>query len=331
MAGFRNYPPAHGIRVPAAVLDAFVRRLLLGVGMDETGAQLVAGLLVATDARCVLSHGTRKLQEYLPKLRDGRVNPQPRVRAETDFAATAVIDGDGGLGHHACHFGMSQAIEKAKAFGVGTVTCYNHYHFGSAGKWSRMALQHDCIGLAISCHRFEPNADNSILGSVSSSPFSIAIPAGDQPAMVLDMGGMMPRGGSVEENPMPFFKGLGLGTMNVMLGGLLAGIWRPEVTSSTCQWESNQGAFLTAWDVRCFMKLEQFRAEMDRWIGRARQMQPVVGFDQAELPGGMEAIWSRKSEQSGIALSDEHRQLLEDFAEEAGEAAPFDEYESTRY
>jgi LDH2 family malate/lactate/ureidoglycolate dehydrogenase len=116
-----------------------------------------------------------------------------------------------------------------------------------------------------------------------------------------------------------------------MLGGLLAGIWRPEVTSSTCQWESNQGAFLTAWDVRCFMKLEQFRAEMDRWIGRARQMQPVVGFDQAELPGGMEAIWSRKSEQSGIALSDEHRQLLEDFAEEAGEAAPFDEYESTRY
>ncbi len=333
MAKFRNYPPEHGIRVPAKVLDEFVGRLLRSAGMEAESADLVAAHLVATDARCVLSHGTRKLHEYLPKLRDGRVNPHPEVRAEREFGATAVIDGDGGLGHQACHEGMTQAITRAREVGVGAVTTYNHYHFGSAGTWSRMALEHDCVGLAISCHRFLPDTDNDILSSVGSSPISIAIPAGEQPDMVLDMGAnLMPRTRQLlEQHPLPFFKALGIGTVNVMLGGLLAGIWRPEVMPPTSKWEANQGSFLTAWDIRRFMDVEQFHNEMDRWVGHVRQMQPVDGFDRAELPGGMEVQWSGESAARGIPLSDDHRRLLEGLADEAGESSPFVEYEATRY
>lgn len=333
MAALRNYPPAHGILVPAAALDDLVRRLLRGAGMDEAGAALVAGLLVATDSRCVFSHGTRALQEYLPKLRDGRVNPRPRVRAERDDGATAVIDGDGGLGHQACHAGMTLAIERARAFGVGAVTTYNHYHFGSAGKWTRMAVAADCVGLAISSHRFKPSLERTVLNSVGSSPISIAIPAGQQPPMILDMGGgLLPQTPELlAQVPLAFFKALGLGTANVMLGGLLAGIWRPEVLPPDSKWESNQGSFLTAWDVAHFMDVAQFKAQMDEWVGRARQMQPVPGFERAELPGGMEWGWELEAAQRGIPLGDEHRQLLVRLAAEAGEPTPFAACEGTRF
>lgn len=330
---FRNYPPEHGIRVPLAALDDLVRRILRAAGLDEAGAAVVAGHLVATDGRCVFSHGTRKLEEYLPKLRDGRVNPRPAVRAERDEGATAVVDGDGGLGHQACDFGMRLAIAKARAFGVGAVTTWNHYHFGSAGKWTRLAVAADCIGLATSSHRFRPSPDRLVTQAVGSSPVSIGIPAGDQPPMVLDMGaGFLPHTPELMETaPMALFKVLGIGSANVMLGGLLAGIWRPEVLPPRSRWESNQGSFLTAWNVAAFMEVPRFKALMDDWVARARRMQPVPGFDRAELPGGLEWSFEREAARGGVLLADEHRDLLEGFAREAGEATPFAAFEATRF
>jgi len=333
VAKFRNYPPEHGFRVPAAYLEDVVSRMFRSVNMDEEGAQLLARLLVANDECCVFSHGTKKLTEYLGQIHAGVVNPTPQLKVEKEGGASAVIDGDGGMGHIACHLGMSMAIEKAKEHGVGSVTTYNHYHFGAAGTWSRMALEHDCIGMASSSHRFYPNPQGMVTSAVASSPISFAIPANQQPPIVLDMGGHMVAAteSNMEHIPGAVFKGLGLGAVIVSLGGGLAGIYRPEVMPGVSRWESNQGSHLTAWSVAHFADVEAFKTEMDRYISEARSARPLPGMERAELAGGMEWAWEQESKQLGVIVSDKHRQFLEDRADECGVVTEFDQFEANRF
>lgn len=329
----RNYPPDHGIRVPATVQQDHVTDLLGAAGMEREGAALVAGFLVDCDRRCVFSHGTKALDRYVSKLQDGSVNPRPRVTVERQDGATAVVDGDGGLGYHACHEGMRIAIEGARKFGVGAVTTYNHFHFGAAGNWTRMALAEGFIGMAVSSHRFRADAEAVVTRAVGSSPLSIAIPAGEQPPFVLDMGGsFLPSSPELMERfPNAFFKALGIGSVSVILGGVLAGIWRSEVSEPVSKWESNQGSFLTAWDVSRFMDPAQFAAEMDRHLADVRAMKPFPGMDRAELPGGMEYAWERENAERGIPLSDDHLKILTDWAQRLGVESPYSNYEDTRF
>lgn len=328
----RNYPPDSGIRVPADVHAEFFRKLLLGIGMDEDGAALVTGYLVACDTRHVFSHGTKRaMDEYLPKTQEGRINPRPQVKVERDDGATVVIDGDGGLGYFACDRAMELINERARQFGVGAATTYNHHHFGAAGNWTRRALEQGFVGYASSCHRFKANPDQVVTRAVGSSPMSIAIPAGHQPPFVLDMGGLSIPGSEemMEQAPQAFFKALGIGSVSVILGGVLAGIWREEAVNN--RWESNQGSFLTAWDIGRFMDPEQFSDEMDRHVAEVRSMQPFPGMDRAELPGGMEHAWERESREAGIPISEPHRQKLEEWGERLSVASPYSEYEHTRF
>lgn len=330
----RNYPPDHGIRVPTAVHEDFIARLLAAAGLNAAGAALVASFLAGCDRRCVYSHGSKRMaEEYLGKIAEGRINPRPAVRVDRQHGATAVIDGDGGLGYHACHLGMSMAIEQARELGVGAVTTFNHHHFGAAGNWTRMAVDAGFVGMAVSSHRFRANPDNVVTQAVGSSPLSVAIPAGDQPPFVLDMGGSFLPGSDelMAQFPNVFFKALGIGSINVILGGVLAGIWRPELLADDAKWESNQGSFLTAWDVSRFMDPAQFRREMDRHMADARAMKPFPGMERAELPGGMEFAWERDNREKGIPLADGHCELLSARAETLGVEAPYADYENTRF
>ena len=86
---------------------------------------------------------------------------------------------------------------------AGVVT-RNHFHFGGAGKYSRMALAEDCIGFATSAHRFTPGAGQSILSASGGSPMSFAIPAGQEPPIVIDMGAYI--GGSGELSQEQLFQ-----------------------------------------------------------------------------------------------------------------------------
>ena len=97
------------------------------------------------------------------------------------------------------------------------------------------------------------------------------------------------------------------------------------------KWESNQGSFLTAWDVSRFMDPAQFAVEMDRHLADVRAMKPFPGMDRAELPGGMEYAWERENAERGIPLSDDHLKILTDWAQRLGVESPYSNYEDTRF
>jgi len=79
------------------------------------------------------------------------------------------------------------------------------------------------------------------------------------------------------------------------------------------------------------MPVDQFKSEMDRFIGEARAMRPFPGFEQAELPGGLEWRRERDYARDGIPVSAEHQQSLQDLADELQVETPFEEYEHTRF
>ena len=167
------------IRVSADALRQLTIDLFEKVGTSRADAELMARLLVETDLRGVSTHGTFKIPDYVRKMRNGQVNPRPTIRVVNETRTTQVIDGDGGLGHFPCYQGTHWAVQQAKEYGTAAVTTYNHFHFGGAGKYTRIALENDCIGLAISSHRFKPDPEKPVWNASGGSPISIGLPASD--------------------------------------------------------------------------------------------------------------------------------------------------------
>jgi len=54
-----------------------------------------------------------------------------------------------------------------------------------------------------------------------------------------------------------------------------------------------------------------------------RQLQPLEGFDEAYLPGGVEAARERAYREQGIPVGPEHQERLEEIADELGLGVPW--------
>lgn len=329
----RNTPPDHGIRVPYETHSAFIAKLFGAAGMGGDEAGLMGRILATADKRCVYSHGTQQAPGYLPKLRDGEVNPRPNVTTVRESETVVVLDGDGGMGYGPSHRGMETAIEKALAHGLGAAATRNHFHFGAAGNYSRMALEHGCVGWALSTHRVALDPNNVIMSASGGSPMSLAFPTRNQPPLVLDMAAafMGYKDELFQEYYALFAKSLGLAVALQALGGILAGIWRPEFQPPRSKWYSNQGAFLLAMKIDHFVDLDEFERSLDDFVAKARKMRPFPGMPHAELPGGMEWRWEKENEEKGVPLSDDHRLRLEEIAHTLGVAHPYEAFESTRF
>jgi LDH2 family malate/lactate/ureidoglycolate dehydrogenase len=110
-----NVVPTEFVRVMPDQLRGFVSEVFAKVGVPQEQAELLAQLLVATDLRGVFSHGTRQTVGYARLVREGKLNPRPQVRAVKEDASTAMLDGDGGLGHFASWRAAHMAVEKGKS------------------------------------------------------------------------------------------------------------------------------------------------------------------------------------------------------------------------
>ena len=279
-----NIVPKEFIRVMPDVMQGFVSEAFpegrcLGGGRCAHSTPIGA----YGSARCVQSWYPPNARGYIGMMLDGKVNPRPNVRCIDESPTTAVYDGDGGMGHFAAYHAATAAVKKAKEMGLGAATSRNHFHFGSAGKYSRLALAADCAGFAVSCHRFRHSPDGAIATATGASPMSFAIPAGNQPPIVVDMATgidtKLPLEQAFGQSPAAFFKMLGLSHVSHALGGFMAGIWLfDKPPDPPTIWEgANQGAFIAAIDISRFRPIDAYKAEIDRHIHDARQMQPRTG------------------------------------------------------
>ena len=103
------------------------------VGVPEEDARITVEILLWADLRGVTTHGINRLLAYIPRLRNGLINPRPKIRVESQTPVTGLVYGDDGLGPVVGTKGMKEAIRKAKDYGIAFVGCRDSNNFGAAG------------------------------------------------------------------------------------------------------------------------------------------------------------------------------------------------------
>ena len=179
--------PAADTRISAQAVEGFTAALLQGVRVLPHDARPVAWVYTTQSLRGVGHHDINSLPARLNRLTEGSINPRPEIRILASQDATAVIDGDNGLGELVTHRAMSLAIEKATVRGVGFVTARSSNHFLAAAPYALMATQAGMIGLAfsntISCMAAHGANDDAI----GNNPFGFAAPTAAGYPIVFDI------------------------------------------------------------------------------------------------------------------------------------------------
>ena len=96
------------------------------------------------------------------------------------------LDAGNGLGHPVSMHAMERTIDKGARSRRRFTTVRNSNHYGIAGYYAMMALEHDMIGISStdSIHFAVPTFGRDKMQG--TNPFAFAIPAGEEPAFVLD-------------------------------------------------------------------------------------------------------------------------------------------------
>ena len=179
-------------------LFSFTKNIFLQMGSSGANADTAAKALLSADLRGVDSHGIARLGGYVRLWEAGRVNANPSIHIIHETPSTAVIDGDKGLGLVVAPAAMQVAIDKAKHAGTGWVSVKNSNHFGIAGYYAMMALEHDMIGIVMT------NASATVAPTFSkerllgTNPIAVAIPAGNEQPFVADLATTTAANGKLE-------------------------------------------------------------------------------------------------------------------------------------
>lgn len=156
--------------------------------MDEDSVGAAVEVMLYADLRGIESHGVSTLTLYDEFRRSGKLTLRPTIRIVRDTPVTALLDGDGGLGHLPSQRAMRLALDKAAACGVGVISVRNSNHFGAAGAYSMMAPERGLIGF-VTCATWRPGivptfGADAMLGT---NPIAFAAPGKDGPPFNFDM------------------------------------------------------------------------------------------------------------------------------------------------
>ena len=123
--------------------------------------------------------------------------------------------------------------------------------------------------------------------------------------------------------PGTVFRSIGLGAICQAWGGLLAGLAIDEDRAMCAYPGANQGSLAIAFRIDLFLPPEQFKREMDEYVRKVRALEPLAGFEQAYLPGGVEAAREREYRELGVPVGPQHQARLQTLAGELGLKGPW--------
>src|SRR5918996_3429227 len=188
-------------RVNPVKLTHFVASAFEKLGVPKADAEIAANVLVMADLRGVDTHGVIRFNPhtwYVKWLRGGEMNPEPNIRVVSESIASALIDGDRGIGMVIGHRAMKLAIRKAKETGVAMVGVRNSRHFGMSAYYAMQALPHDMLGIAMT------NASRQVVPTFGrearfgTNPLALAAPALEELPFVIDMATTTAAAGKLE-------------------------------------------------------------------------------------------------------------------------------------
>ncbi len=323
------------VTVSVERLERFTLAAFRAMGMSEEEAGYCANGLIQSELRCLpgQGQGVRRLPSYHERIQNGWVRLNAPFEVVKETPALALVDAHNGLGSAVGQRSMRLAVKKAKQSGVGSVIVRHGAHYGSSGVHARVALEHDCIGIAYTNAGPEMAPWGGATGVVGTNPWSIAAPTGGNFPVVLDIAlttagkGMM-RWFQREGMPMPLdwaltpegnetddpaaamdgpllgiggHKGYGLAMMTDVLTGVLAG-GAFGLTPYADPANLDVAHSFTAIDIEWFMPVEEFKARMDAFVSEVKGAKLRPGFDEILVPGEIDYRRELNARRDGVGI-----------------------------
>jgi LDH2 family malate/lactate/ureidoglycolate dehydrogenase len=339
-------------RVPVDAVGGLIADAMAHAGLPPADVAKVTQLMLEADLTGADAHGVFRLPQYINRLKIGSTNPRPNIKVNRTAPATALVDGDNGMGHLVVSRAAETAVELARETGVAWVGVRMSNHAGAAGVYASLPLQADMIGIyaAVANANHMPLAGGAepLLGT---NPLAIAIPAGQEAPLVLDIATSIVSYGTIKNHrlqnrplqgdwmvdaetgeavidpqksvealllPMAGYKGAGLALMIGLLAGTLNGaLFGRDCIDFNAEpgKVTNTGQFVVALDPARFQELDVFKAEIDRHIRELRTSKTLPGI-AVRLPGEERARRRADRLRNGLILPPELLAQLEKLAAE---------------
>jgi L-2-hydroxycarboxylate dehydrogenase (NAD+) len=341
-------------RVAVAQLREFLTRSMAKLGLPQADAATVGSLMAEAELQGSDGHGAIRLLPYARRIRAGGINLHPDIKVVQERPGMALLDGDNGMGHLVMHKAAQLAIAKARTCGIAWVGSRMSNHAGPASLYARMPMAHDMIGLYFAvgnANHLPPWGGLDML--LSTNPIAVAVPAGEESPVVLDMattvaaygkvkakaqrGEQMPIGWMIDRLGQPLtdpkraeegflmpiggYKGYGLSLIVGLLAGTLNGAamgsevidFNHDDTTTT-----NTGQAIMAIDLSAFGDVGDFKARVDRLVRELRASERMPGVERIWLPGEQSHERRAANERDGIPIGPVLLQQLDTFARELG-------------
>jgi len=168
------------VYVSAEVLHRFMQDVFKGMGVPAGDAKISADILIQSDLFGIESHGIGRLKYYYDRLITGQHKPVTKFEIVREAPATAVVDGNHGMGMVIGYKAMSMAIEKARVYGMGSVAVRNSTHFGIDGYYPLMAAREGMIGMSFTNARPSIAPTFGVQPMLGTNPIAFGAPTDEE-------------------------------------------------------------------------------------------------------------------------------------------------------
>jgi L-2-hydroxycarboxylate dehydrogenase (NAD+) len=329
-----------------------VTAIFAGYGLSPEDAGCVAECLLEADLRGLASHGVSRIPIYTRRLRLKLVNPKPDLKLTAIAPAAAHLDGGNGMGFVVARRAMAEAVERARACGIGMVMAMNSNHFGMAASYLLQALGASMAAIVFTNASPAMPVWGGRTAFLGTSPLAMAVPGGEVP-LVLDMAtsvaarGKIRRAAQRKETipsgwaldpegrpttdaqaayegvvlPLGGPKGSGLSLLMEALAGVMSGAaFGGGVKDQYKDFETpqNVGHMFIAMRPELFTGQDAYKARMSELIAGAKASPLAEGFNEILMPGEGEQRRAEQGRREGLELSEADIGMLREEAARVG-------------
>ena len=318
-------------------LIKFCKNILIKLNMDSGKAHATSEILVEADMMGHSTHGVRLLPNYVSDIERGIMNVNGNYKIISEKKSNVRIDGKLLPGIWLTQEGLKIGIEKAKDFGVSTVTIGNSHHNGALAAYLKNIVDEGFIAIIKSS--VPSNSTVAPFGGTeplfTPNPMAIGFPTNNLPVIIdisasittnnmiaekianeqkFDFNCLLTSEGIPSNDPLEVrdksgtvlpvggmeygHKGYGLALGIEALSQGLSGFGRVDNPKSM-----NLSTFIQIIDPEFFSGLDEFKKQMSHTVSKAKANKPIPG-KTIYIPGERALTKRQEALKNGIFLSE---------------------------